>query len=382
MHDFLLKEITSDDIETELKEIGFDKCYINKAKTKFEYKNFKIFTLTPAQANIIKQTAISVGADCGTHREVITGKIETSDCILGGSISQLEKIGQKLQLQPFGLKILGQLLLDNIHPSPIQRTKIIGVLNLTQNSFSDGGDYYKFEDAIKHLHELIEDGADIIDIGAESTKPYSTPVSPQDQLERIIPILKYIKDNKINTPISIDTRSAEVAKRCIDLGVSIINDVSGFDYDKEMVNIIAQNSNIKIIIQHSQGTPETMQDSPTYKNLMDEIYINLYKKAEYAINNGIKKENIIIDPGIGFGKTKAHNLEIIKHWKDLKTLDYPILIGLSRKSLLDMQQAPNSDKDIYTLALNSILMNENIDYIRVHNVKIHKTFQHIFDLAQ
>lgn len=379
MHDFLLKEVTNTNIESELIEIGFDKTYTNKAKSKFEYKNFKIFNLTPAQANIIKQTAISVGADCGTHREVITGKIEISNCLLGGSLSQLEKISQKLQQQPFGLKNLGQLLLDKIQTKNIPQTKIIGILNITQNSFSDGGEYYNFEDAIKQLNKLIDDGADIIDIGAESTKPYSEPICTQKQLEKLLPILNFIKENNIKTQISIDTRSAEVAKKCIELGANIINDVSGFDYDKEMVNVIAQNPNIKIIIQHSLGTPETMQNSPTYKNLMDEIYINLDKKIKFAMTNGIKKENIIIDPGIGFGKTKKHNLEILKYWQDLKTLGCPILIGLSRKSFLEMPQAQNSEKDIYTLAFNSILMSQNIDYIRVHNVKIHKNFLNIYN---
>ncbi len=144
-----------------------------------------------------------------------------------------------------------------------------------------------------------------------------------------------------------------------------------------MAEIIAQNPDIKVIIQHSQGTPENMQDSPQYENLMDEIYINLKNKVDYAISKGIKKENIIIDPGIGFGKSKSHNLEIIHRWKELRTIGCSVLIGLSRKSLLEMPDAPNEDKDIYTLALNSILINDNIDYIRVHNVKIHKKFQNI-----
>ena len=157
--------------------------------------------------------------------------------------------------------------------------------------------------------------------------------------------------------------------------MSIINDVSGFDFDKKMADVIAKNPQIKIILQHSQGTPETMQDAPHYENLMDEIFINLKKKIDFALSKGIKKENIIIDPGIGFGKTKAHNMEILKHWQELKTFGCPILIGLSRKSLLGMPEATNEEKDIYTLALDSGLITQKIDYIRVHNVKLHKTFQ-------
>lgn len=378
MHDFLLKELVTEDIEQELKNIGFDKTYTHFAKSKFEYKNFKIFNLNPAQANILKQTAISVGADCGTHREVITGKIENSSCILGGSYSQIIKISKKLQAQPFGLKILGQMLEQQVLvvKSPA-KTKIMGVLNVTMNSFSDGGEFYDFEKSVKHLHELIEDGADVVDIGAESTKPYSTPVSAESQLEKLIPILEYIKSENIEIPISIDTRSSIVAQKCIELGADIINDVSGFDYDEKMVDVLSNNPDVKVIIQHSQGNPENMQKSPHYCNLMDEIFINLKNKVDLALSKGIKKENIIIDPGIGFGKTKEHNFGILSRWKELKTIGCPILIGVSRKSLLGMPNATNEEKDIYTLALDSILMKEKVDYIRVHNVKIHKTFQNI-----
>lgn len=377
MHDFLLKEIYNSNIEKELTDIGFDRSYTHNAKNKFEYKNFKIFDLSVAQANILKQTALSVGADCGTHREVITGLEKSSCCILGGSKSQLKKIAQKLQAQPFRLKLLGEQILNQLENDQSQKTQIMGILNITQNSFSDGGKYFELNDAISHLNELIEDGADIIDIGAESTKPYSQAVSPKYQLEKLIPILKYIQANNIATPISIDTRSSEVAEECIKFGAKIINDVSGLEYDSKMAEILAKYPQVKVVIQHSKGNPETMQDNPEYNNLMDEIYISLKNKIDYALSQGIKKENIITDPGIGFGKTKAHNLEIIKRWKELKTLGCPVLLGLSRKSLLEMADGSNQEKDIYTLALDSILINDNIDYIRVHNVKMHKKLQHI-----
>jgi len=374
MHDFLLKELVNTNIEDELIKIGFDCNYAPKAKSKFYYKNYKIYDLTCAQANILKQTALSVGADCGTHREVITGKINLSDCILGGSITQLQKIAQKLQLQPFGLKELGKKLQKITQEMQKNKTKIVGILNVTTNSFSDGGEFYNYDDSIKHLHKLLEDGADIIDIGAESTKQYSKAVDCDEQLSKLIPILKYIKENNINIPISIDTRSAKVAKECINSGANIINDVSGFEYDFEMAKIVAQNPEIKVIIQHSKGTPENMQDNPHYENLTDEIFKNLKSKIDYALSKGIKKENIIIDLGIGFGKNREDNFELIQRWQEFKTFGCPIMLGVSRKSLLGMQEKTNEDKDIYTLALNSILINENIDYIRVHNVKLHKDF--------
>lgn len=382
MHDFILREIKDTDIEKEINAIGFDKSYSHKAKEKFEYKNIKIYSLTPAMANILKQTALSVGCDCATHREVITGKIENSNCILGGSVSQIKKIAEKLKFQPFGLKELGKKLENSCPPlaggpkSMISRrgTKLVGILNLTTNSFSDGGMYNDFEKAKEHLLELISDGADIIDIGAESTKPYSSPVSPKEQLEKLLPIIDFAKNQ---TTISIDTRSAIVAEECINAGANIINDVSGFDYDEKMVDVIAKH-NIPIIIQHSQGTPETMQNSPHYNNLIEDIFLNLKKKIDFAHSKNIK--NIIIDPGIGFGKTKEDNFEIIKRIEEFQSLNCPIMLGISRKSLLDMPNADNLAKDIYTTAINALAIERNVAYIRVHNIKMHRKLIDLMDM--
>ena len=380
MHDFLIKEIHNTDIKQELLNIGFDKGYSRFATSKYNYVNLKIFDLSVPQANILKQSALSVGADCATHRDVITGKAELTACLLGGSLSQIDKIAKKIKGQPFGLKDLSEQLLNFISKKEKpSKTKLMGVLNLTENSFSDGGLYYEYDDAIKHLKKLIKDGADIIDIGAESTKPYSEPVEVEEQLDKLLPILKYVEEKKIETPISIDTRSSKVARICIQYGAKIINDVSGFDYDKQMIDVIAQNSHVKIIIQHSLGTPENMQKNPTYSNLMDEIYCSLHNKVQLALSRGIKKENIIIDPGIGFGKTRKDNFEILKRWQELKGIGCPVLIGVSRKSLLNMPKSTNEEKDIYTLALDSILISQKVDYLRVHNVKLHKNFLDIYN---
>lgn len=364
MHDFILRKLKNTDMETELNRIGFDRSYVHKAVEKFDYKNIKIYSLTPAQANILKQTAISVGADCATHREVITGKIEKSDCILGASSSQIKKIAEKLKFQPFKLKELGrQLLLEKFQEHIV---KLVGILNLTENSFSDGGLYNDFEKAKEHLLQMINEGADIIDIGAESTKPYSSAVSDKEQLEKLLPVIDFAK-GKIT--ISIDTRSSQVAEECIKAGADIINDVSGFDYDGKMPDVIAK-YNVPIIIQHSKGTPENMQDSPKYNDLMEEIFFNLRNKINLAHSKGIEK--IITDPGIGFGKTQKNNFEIIKRSDELHSLGYPVMLGISRKSLLGIQNDDNESKDIYTLALNAIAIEHKVDYLRVHNVALHK----------
>ena len=377
MHDFVLKEIVTDDLGKELSSVGFDKSYIKKARGKFVYKNIKIFDLTPAQANILKQTALSVGADCATHRETITAKVEKTDCILGGSLSQIEKIAGKLACQPFGLKKLGEMLLQ-MHEKDLDGCKIVGILNLTTNSFSDGGEFYEFDKAIEHLNEMIKDGADVVDIGAESTKPYSEPVSAAEQLAKLVPLLEHIKENDIKIPVSIDTRSSAVARKCLELGADIINDVSGFDYDEKMPEVIAE-FNAKVIIQHSKGTPQNMQDKPVYSNLTDEIYLGLKNKIDIAVSKGIKRENIIVDPGIGFGKTREDNFEILRRIEELYGLGCPVMLGVSRKSLLNMPNEDNFTKDIFTLALNAVAINKKVDYIRVHNVKLHRKFLDIFN---
>lgn len=370
MHDFILKEVIGANLDKEFEDIGYDKSYINNAVKKFKYKNFKIFNLTSAQANIIKQTALTVGADCATNRDCITGKAELSNCILGGSISQLKKIAEKLKFQPFSLKELGNLIDYKLEIKHNNSTKLVGILNLTIDSFSDGGDFYEYKNAIKHLDQMFADGADIIDIGAESTKPYSNAISDSEQLERLIPVVKYAKNKNIT--ISIDTRSSKVAEECLKLGANIINDVSGFEYDNNMPDVISKYG-AKVVIQHSKDTPDKMQDNPEYTNLMDEIYLSLKSKIELALSKGIKKENIIIDPGIGFGKTREDNFEIIRRIEELYGLECPVMLGISRKSLLNMQDLDNQTKDIYTTALNTLAIQRKIDYIRVHNVKIHKT---------
>ena len=372
MKDFILKEICTADIVQELGHIGFDSTYTNRGALKFEYKNIKIYSLTPPQANILKQTALSVGADCATHREVITAKTEKSDCILGGSISQLKKVASKLENQPFGLKTLGEKLKEFAEfKKPLPETKIVGILNLTPDSFSDGGEFLDYDKAKEHFQYMVNSGADIIDIGAESTRPYSTPVSAETQICRIIPILNFAKENGITVPVSIDTRSAEVAQKCIEAGAVIINDVSGFDYDEKMVDVIAKYG-VKIIIQHSKGDPQTMQDNPVYENLIDEIYLKLKEKIDFAISKGIKQENIIVDPGIGFGKTREDNFEILRRIEEFNSLGCEIMLGLSRKSLLGMKDETNEMKDIFTVALNTLAVENKVDYIRVHNVPLHK----------
>lgn len=373
MHDFIFREIKDADIEYEIRHTGYDESYSKIASEKFKYKNIKIYSLSPAQSNILKQTALSVGADCATHRNVITGHIEKSDCILGASVSQLKKIAQKLKVQPFSLKQVG-LELENFlnRDESFSTPKIVGILNITDNSFSDGGLYNDFDSAKKHLDEMISDGADVIDIGAESTKPYSKPVDSETQLKKLLPIVEYAKGKTI---LSIDTRSAKVAQECLKFGANIINDVSGLDYDSDMADVIAK-YNCPVIIQHSKGTPENMQDNPQYSDVIEEIYLDLDKRCKFAKSKGI--ENIIVDAGIGFGKSRENNFEIIRRVGEFRALGYPVMLGISRKSFLNFDN--NDDLDIYTTAINALAAERKVDYLRVHNVKMHKNLIDLMNL--
>ena len=368
MQKFVLKELVNQDVESELEKIGFDIAYRAKASDKYRYKTLKIFDLSLPQANILKQTAISFGADCGVHRDILTANIEKTDVILGGSYSQIKKICEKLKMQPFSMKNLADDILVQLEIRE-KKTKLVGILNITPDSFSDGGKYIDPDDARSQLLKLIDEGADIIDIGAESTRPNSVPIDPKIQIERLRPVLRNLPD----FPISVDTRSSEVARFALDCGVKIINDVSGMSFDSKMLDVIAEYQ-AGIVLQHSTFKSE---DRPNYNNIVEDVYKDLLKKSQVAQERGLK--NIILDPGIGFGKSKNDNLEILNRIEEFYSLNYPIMIGVSRKSFLGINDsADNYTKDALTLAISYPLINKKVDFLRVHNVKLHRQ---LLDLA-
>lgn len=361
MGNFVLKVLTTSNIESELEKVGFDIAYRTKASDKFRYKTFKIFDLTLPQANILKQTALSFGADCGVHRDILTAKIDKTDVILGGSFSQIRKICDKLKLQPFSMKLLAEEIITQLDCEN-RKTKLVGIVNITPDSFSDGGEFFSPENAIKQIYKLIDDGADVIDIGAESTKPNAKTIEPETQIERLKPVLKDLP----KFPISIDTRSSEVAKFALDNGATIINDVSGMSFDSKIADVVAE-YNANLILQHSTDRAENIQ---IYKDVVEEVYLDLSNKVQIAKEKGVN--NIIIDPGIGFGKTKADCFEILNRIEEYYSLNLPIMVGVSRKSFLGIPDSNNDLKDSLTLAVSYPLIQKKVDYLRVHNVKLHR----------
>lgn len=376
--------------EKELKKIGFDKTYLRQGALKHNFRTIKICDINCAQANIIKQTALTTGTDCAVHREVITGKVDISDCILSGSVSQLVKIAEKLKYQPFKLNILSEqikklvsLLPDSLYVRDIsiewgKKTYIMGILNITPDSFSDGGEYFGTDKAIEHYKSLVQDGADFIDIGGESTRHFSKKVSAQEEQSRVVPIIKEIREFDSNTVISIDTRNASTARAAINAGADIINDVSALDWDEEMINIL-KDTKAPVVLNHSKGSPDVMQNDTCYTDVVDEIFDYLYKKIDFLVTNGIEQNKIIVDPGIGigFGKSTEQNFEIIKRIEEFKSLGCPVLVGHSRKNFISetIESKDNSVLDTATLILSQMLADKKVDIIRVHNVKQHNILQ-------
>jgi dihydropteroate synthase len=225
-----------------------------------------------------------------------------------------------------------------------RRTCIMGVVNVTPDSFSDGGKFFARDAAVAQGQKLAADGADILDIGGESTRPFSDPVSADEEIERVIPVIEKLAD-QLTIPISIDTMKAEVARRAIDAGASMINDVSALRFDPAMGDV-ARQFETPVVLMHMLGSPKTMQDSPTYDNLIADISDFLKDAIERAQKQGISKSKLIIDPGIGFGKTVSHNLFLIRHLYAFAALEVPILIGPSRKAFIRKLLKDGQNNDI------------------------------------
>ncbi len=327
-------------------------------------------------ANIVQKIVLQEREICyKKNRE------DTTDIFITGSINLLKEISRKIV--SFGDEDLGYRIVNaiknfeeygsqsfafNNRLFTFNKPYIMGILNITPDSFSDGGKYHDYESAVEHALNMIDDGADFLDIGGESTRPGSEPVSVDEEIKRTIPVIKEIKKLKPDCVISIDTTKSEVAKKALENGASIVNDISSLTFDKNIASIV-QKFDAGLVLMHIKGTPKNMQDSPKYDNVIREVYDFLYEQTNFAVQKGIKK--VFVDPGIGFGKRVEDNFEILKRLADFKSLGFPILIGLSRKSFigktLDLQV---DQRDVQSTILESISVLNSARIIRTHNVKL------------
>jgi dihydropteroate synthase len=257
-----------------------------------------------------------------------------------------------------------------------KRTIVMGILNVTPDSFSDGGKFFSVDDAVKQAIRMEKEGADIIDIGGESTRPGSDPISIDVELNRVLPVIEAVK-KKVKIPISIDTYRSRVAKEALGLGCSMVNDISALRGDKDLVKTVAE-YDVPICLMHMKGEPENMQSNPTYDDVVVEICDFLKERAEFAISSGVKEDKIIIDPGLGFGKRTGNgiedNCEILRRLSEFKELGFPILIGASRKTFIGNvcgqgSPLPTSDRLEGSLAAACMAVANGADIVRVHDVE-------------
>jgi len=248
-----------------------------------------------------------------------------------------------------------------------QRSILMGIVNVTPDSFSDGGVYFSPSAAVSHALKLEADGADIIDIGGESTRPFAAPVSTDQELARVIPLIQAIRQHS-DIPISIDTYKAEVAHVALNAGANLINDISALRFDPEMVNLAAR-SGVPVILMHMQGQPRNMQVAPHYDNLVAEIKLFLAERRDFALSHGIAASNLILDVGIGFGKNLSHNLELIRRLDEFHDLGCPLLLGVSRKAFIGkILDLPVTERDIGSLGAIAVGLTRGVQIIRTHNI--------------
>lgn len=349
----------------------------------------RINSISCIAANILKQEMLSLGGDVAVARDALTGKVKKTDCLLMATLSQFNRLTEKLNRQPFGLDRLAHDLSDNLTNYQKDefnldlgryklilrqgKTYIMGIVNLTPDSFSADGLYQGLipkgtvpERVFDFVERMVEDGADIIDIGGESTRPGAEPIPVKEELERTMPIIKKIA-RKIKVPISIDTYKPEVARQALDNGAVMVNDITGLN--NKMAKIVSKYK-AGVVLMHMKGNPRTMQNNPVYKSLIDEITEYLDKAISEAVAWGIDRERIIVDPGIGFGKTLEHNLELLKRLREFKILGRPMLVGPSRKSFLGkILNAGPQERIFGTVSACVLAVKNGANIIRVHDVK-------------
>lgn len=259
-----------------------------------------------------------------------------------------------------------------------RRPLLMGIVNVTPDSFSDGGKYFSVERAVDRGLRLVREGADILDVGGESTRPYSTPVEVKEELRRVIPVIKSLV-RQTDVPVSIDTSKAAVAESALDAGAEILNDVTGFEGDAELLQL-AIKSQAGLCAMHMQGTPQTMQDSPVYDDVVEEIYNYLVRRRDALLAAGVAGERICLDPGIGFGKTHQHNLTLLAHCARFHETHCPLLVGHSRKGFVGKVLGDKeADRTLGTVGVTLALAAQGVQVIRVHDVRANREALALFE---
>ncbi len=382
------------DARRELDKIRVSSQGVNVMAPKCLGTSIKLTDVHIGAANILKQEMLSIGGDAAVARGVVNGIEKCSDVILLGNADKIKKLIRKLDHQTiFGLieiradliKLLSiqsgktelSMKLKN-KTIDLSQPKLMGILNVTPDSFSDGKEYYDAEKALKHALQMEKEGADIIDIGGESTRPGATKVELQQELDRVIPVIEKIRRNS-DIPISIDTCKSAVASEALSAGADLINDISALRFDEKMKNVLQENPDVPVILMHMLGTPQTMQKDPHYDDVIKEILDFFMARIEYCTSHKIDEKRIILDPGIGFGKRQEDNLAILKKIAEFRCFGLPVLLGASRKSFIGRiyDSLPNERLE-GSLAAAGQALSSGTNLLRVHDVAAHKRFLQVW----
>lgn len=363
----------------ELKKLHCDETGINIMASKAVFKTLKIEKISAKAANLLKQTFLAKGGEVAVARGTADLSVDFTDVLICATLKQYKLALAQLKMQPWGLPRLAEAIVNVLTASeffPVrnycwskktlaikpQKTLVMGILNLTPDSFSDGGKYNCINEALKKAETMVKAGADIIDIGAESTRPGSKEISATEELERLMPILEQLVNN-CAVPLSIDTYKASVAEAAIKAGANIINDIWGLQNDVNMAKVIASYG-VPVVIMHNQLTTYYQTD------IMADICDFLKRSIDIGLKAGIKFENFIVDPGIGFGKTGPQNLLVMSRLEELKSLGCPILLGTSRKRFIgEVLNLPVDQRVEGTAATVVLGMTKGVNIVRVHDVE-------------
>lgn len=353
-----------------LTSLGVDSGGINILASKMQQHIFYIKDLHVGAANILKQDALSVGADLAVPRGTVIAKTPHVDCILIATGKQLEILSKKELAQPFGLKKLAAKLKQFTKIKKPSHVEIMGVINANDDSFFSGS-RFRGTHAIEKIVKMIEEGADIIDVGGVSSRPNSLSVSAEEELQRVKPILDAISKEKLYDKVrfSIDSYEPEVISYALESGFKIVNDITGLQNDE--VCKLCASYDATAVIMHMQGIPQTMQENPEYDDVINDVYTFLEDRIHKAESFGVN--DIIVDIGIGFGKTLEHNLLLIKHLENFLTLGKKVLVGASRKSMInEIYPSKIEERLSGTLTLHLESLRNGASILRVHDVAEHK----------
>lgn len=378
----LLHVETEVDARREILRVGADPAGIDRMAAKMLNRLVALVQVPCRAANILKQEMLSVGGDAAVARGSVACSIPETDVILIGTLKQLRQVESRLSYQPFGLRELaGELraLLARLDQLPthlagrscrlsLDRPRIMGILNVTPDSFSDGGCYFSLQAALEKGRELAREGADVIDVGGESTRPGSRPVSIQEETDRVVPVIEALH-KEVSCPLSVDTSKSPVAAAAIAAGAEFVNDISGLQFDAEMATTVARGG-AGLFLMHTRGRPDTMQTDVRYRNLVAEVIACLRDSIVAAERAGVARDRLAIDPGIGFGKSAEGNLELLRRLGEFHSLGCPVLLGTSRKAFIGkVLNEQNPAGRLYgTLATVALGVQQGVMMHRVHDV--------------